>query len=96
MKPSAENQIQAAEQQARTPPKQYTRQETEKHDSKNDCWLVIDNTSMMQYPFFPGILAAKRLCSVMQVGSIREGRKSFPLCMMDMRTRSCRNVRLVW
>ncbi|RMX88701.1 hypothetical protein D0869_01431 [Hortaea werneckii] len=43
MKPSAENRIQAAKQQARTPQKQFTRQEIEKHDNENDCWLVIDN-----------------------------------------------------
>lgn len=42
MKPSVENQITEAKQQAGTPQKQFTRGEIEKHDSKDDCWIVVD------------------------------------------------------
>ena len=44
MKPSVENQFEAVKQKAGNPQKQFTREEIEKHDSENDCWLVIDNT----------------------------------------------------
>ncbi|KAK5209196.1 hypothetical protein LTR72_012454, partial [Exophiala xenobiotica] len=43
MKPSTENQLAAAQQSSNTPDKQFTRQEIEKHSSKDDCWLVINN-----------------------------------------------------
>ncbi|KAK4992186.1 hypothetical protein LTR50_001364 [Elasticomyces elasticus] len=42
MKPSMENQIATAKQEAATPQKQFTREEIEKHDNKDDCWLVVD------------------------------------------------------
>jgi len=42
MKPSVENQIAQIKQQAGTPQKQFTRQEIEKHDKEDDCWIVID------------------------------------------------------
>jgi len=42
MKPSVENQIAAVKQEAGTPQKQFTREEVEKHDSADDCWLVVD------------------------------------------------------
>lgn len=42
MKPSTENQIAKARQEAGTPQKQFTREEIEKHDREDDCWLVID------------------------------------------------------
>ncbi|KAL2353834.1 hypothetical protein BJ546DRAFT_114268 [Cryomyces antarcticus] len=42
MKPSTENQIAAAKQEAGTPQKQFTREEIEKHDKEDDCWLVVD------------------------------------------------------
>lgn len=41
MKPSVENQISNAKQQAGAPQKPFTRQEIEKHDSE-DCWIVVD------------------------------------------------------
>ena len=43
MKPSVENQLQAAKQSSGTPEKQFTRQEVEKHTSQDDAWLVIDD-----------------------------------------------------
>ncbi|KAI5368020.1 putative oxidoreductase, molybdopterin-binding domain, oxidoreductase FAD/NAD(P)-binding protein [Septoria linicola] len=43
MKPSTENQIDAAKQEAGAPQKQFTRQEIEKHNTESDCWLVVDN-----------------------------------------------------
>jgi nitrate reductase (NAD(P)H) len=42
MKPSVENQIAAVKQEAGTPQKQFTRQEIEKHDNEDDCWIVVD------------------------------------------------------
>ncbi|KXT09669.1 hypothetical protein AC579_9975 [Pseudocercospora musae] len=42
MKPSVENQIAAAKQEAGAPQKQFTRQEIEKHNIEGDCWLVVD------------------------------------------------------
>ncbi|KAK5173706.1 uncharacterized protein LTR77_002387 [Saxophila tyrrhenica] len=42
MKTSVENQIQSAKQEAGAPTKQFTRQEVEKHDKEDDCWLVVD------------------------------------------------------
>jgi nitrate reductase (NAD(P)H) len=43
MQPSVENRIANATQRAGTPQKQFTRQEIEKHDNENDCWLVVDH-----------------------------------------------------
>ncbi|KAJ4339892.1 hypothetical protein N0V87_002830 [Didymella glomerata] len=43
MKPSTENQIATAKQEAGAPSKQFTREEIEKHNSDSDCWIVVDN-----------------------------------------------------
>lgn len=43
MKPSTENQIEAAKQEAGAPSKQFTREEIEKHNKDSDCWIVVDN-----------------------------------------------------
>lgn len=43
MTPSTENQLAAAKQNSGVPDKQFTRQEIEKHNSKDDSWLVINN-----------------------------------------------------
>ncbi|KAF1364529.1 hypothetical protein EJ07DRAFT_162285 [Lizonia empirigonia] len=43
MKPSTENQIATAKQEAGAPSKQFTREEIEKHDKESDCWIVVDN-----------------------------------------------------
>jgi len=43
MKPSHENVIAKIKQEAGTPKKQFTRQEIEKHNTEQDCWLVVDN-----------------------------------------------------
>lgn len=43
MKPSQENMIAKVKQEAGTPQKQFTRQEIEKHNTEQDCWLVVDN-----------------------------------------------------
>ncbi|KAE9968988.1 hypothetical protein EG328_007142 [Venturia inaequalis] len=61
MKPSVENQIAAVKQEAGTPQKQFTREEIEKHDSAQDCWLVVDGkvydaTSVLEW--HPGGKAA--------------------------------------
>lgn len=61
MKPSVENQIAAVKQEAGTPQKQFTREEIEKHDSEQDCWLVVDGkvydtTSVLEW--HPGGKAA--------------------------------------
>lgn len=42
MKPSTENQLAAAKQDTGVPDKQFTREEIEKHNSKDDCWLVVN------------------------------------------------------
>lgn len=42
MRPSTENQVAAAKQSSGVPEKQFTRQEIERHNSKDDCWLVIN------------------------------------------------------
>lgn len=54
MKPSTENQLEAAKQDSGVPDKQFTRQEIEKHNTKDDCWLVIngnvyDSTSVLSW-----------------------------------------------
>ncbi|KAF2827904.1 hypothetical protein CC86DRAFT_465721 [Ophiobolus disseminans] len=61
MKPSVENQIASAKQDAGAPQKQFTRQEIEKHDKEDDCWLVVDGkvydaTSVLEW--HPGGKAA--------------------------------------
>ena len=43
MLPSVENRLANATQNAGAPQKQFTREEIEKHDNENDCWLVVDN-----------------------------------------------------
>jgi nitrate reductase (NAD(P)H) len=43
MQPSVENQIAKAKQDAGAPEKQFTREEIEKHDKEDDCWIVVDN-----------------------------------------------------
>jgi nitrate reductase (NAD(P)H) len=42
MQPSVENRIASAKQDAGAPEKQFTRQEIEKHDKEDDCWIVVD------------------------------------------------------
>lgn len=42
MKPSVVNKIEAAKREAGAPQKQFTREEIEKHDKEDDCWLVVD------------------------------------------------------
>ncbi|KAK1981000.1 hypothetical protein LZ30DRAFT_721568 [Colletotrichum cereale] len=42
MKPSVVNQVEAAKRDAGTPQKQFTREEVEKHDKEDDCWIVVD------------------------------------------------------
>jgi len=42
MKPSTENQLAAAKQNSGIPDKQFTRAEIEKHNKKDDCWLVVN------------------------------------------------------
>lgn len=54
MKPSTENQLAAAKQDTGVPDKQFTREEIEKHNAKDDCWLVIngnvyDSTSVLSW-----------------------------------------------
>jgi len=61
MKPSVENQIASARQDAGAPQKQFTRQEIEKHDKEGDCWIVVDGkvydaTSVLEW--HPGGKAA--------------------------------------
>lgn len=42
MKPSAENTIAKVRQEAGAPQKQFTREEIEKHDRQDGCWIVVD------------------------------------------------------
>ncbi|KAF9875001.1 nitrate reductase [Colletotrichum karsti] len=42
MKPSVVSQVEAAKRDAGTPQKQFTREEIEKHDKEDDCWIVVD------------------------------------------------------
>ena len=43
MKESAENKIADAGKGTDAPNKQFTKEEIEKHDKKDDCWIVVDN-----------------------------------------------------
>ena len=61
MKPSVENQITEEKLQAGTPQRQFTREEIEKHDKRDDCWIVVDGkvydaTSVLDW--HPGGVAA--------------------------------------
>lgn len=54
MQPSAENRMEAIKREAASPQKQFTREEIEKHDKENDCWIVIngkvyDATSVLSW-----------------------------------------------
>ena len=42
LQPSTEVQIADAKQEAGAPQKQFTREEIEKHDNENGCWIVVD------------------------------------------------------
>ncbi|ENH65123.1 Nitrate reductase [NADH] 1 [Fusarium oxysporum f. sp. cubense race 1] len=42
MEPSVENKIAEAKQEAGAPQKEFTREEIEKHNTQDDCWLVVD------------------------------------------------------
>lgn len=42
MKPRVENQIAEARQEAGAPQKEFTREEVEKHNQQDDCWIVVD------------------------------------------------------
>jgi nitrate reductase (NAD(P)H) len=43
IQPSAELKLAQTKQEAGTPQKQFTREEIEKHDEEDDCWIVVDN-----------------------------------------------------
>ena len=43
IQPSAELELAQTKQEAGTPQKQFTREEIEKHDEEDDCWIVVDN-----------------------------------------------------
>src|SRR5438046_1322807 len=54
MEPSEEVRLSEAKQEAGAPHKQFTREEIEKHSSKDDCWVVIngkvyDATSVLSW-----------------------------------------------
>ncbi|GKT58265.1 nitrate reductase [Colletotrichum tofieldiae] len=42
MKPSVVNQVETAKRNSGTPQKKFTREEIEKHDKEDDCWIVVD------------------------------------------------------
>ncbi|KAK5747496.1 hypothetical protein LTR17_000137 [Elasticomyces elasticus] len=61
MQPFEENKIASAKQEAGAPQKQFTRQEIEKHDHEDDCWIAVggkvyDATSVLAW--HPGGKAA--------------------------------------
>ncbi|KAK5139170.1 hypothetical protein LTR32_007554, partial [Rachicladosporium monterosium] len=61
MEPSEENKIASAKQEAGAPQTQFTREEIEKHDREDDCWIVVggkvyDATSVLAW--HPGGKAA--------------------------------------
>ena len=43
MQPSGDLKLEQVKQDAATPQKQFTREEIEKHDKEDDCWIVVDN-----------------------------------------------------
>ncbi|BFZ57355.1 hypothetical protein PYCC9005_004407 [Savitreella phatthalungensis] len=43
MKPSVTDRIKAVEQKASSPSKSFTREEIEKHNSDEDCWIVVND-----------------------------------------------------
>lgn len=54
MQPSPDQRVEEAKQSSGTPEKQFTREEIEKHDKENDCWIVVDGkvydaTSVMDW-----------------------------------------------
>ena len=54
MQPSWENRIENIKHEAASPQKQFTREEIEKHNKDNDCWIVIngkvyDATSVLDW-----------------------------------------------
>jgi len=54
MKPSTSEQIESIKQKASAPEKQFTRQEIEKHNTQDDCWIVVngnvyDATSVLSW-----------------------------------------------
>lgn len=42
-RPSIENKIAKIKEEAAAPQKQFTKDEIEKHNSEDDCWIVVDN-----------------------------------------------------
>ena len=61
LEPSTELLVADAKQSAGAPQKQFTREEVEKHDKDNDCWIVVDGnvydaTSVLEW--HPGGKAA--------------------------------------
>lgn len=54
MRPSTKNRIENIKHEAASPQKQFTREEIEKHNNENDCWIVIngkvyDATSVLDW-----------------------------------------------
>lgn len=54
MQPSTENQIEKIKHEVASPQKQFTREEIEKHNKDDDCWIVIngkvyDATSVLDW-----------------------------------------------
>lgn len=54
MQPSTENQIEKIKHEVASPQKQFTREEIEKHNKEDDCWIVIngkvyDATSVLEW-----------------------------------------------
>ncbi|KAJ5514912.1 hypothetical protein N7463_004464 [Penicillium fimorum] len=54
MQPSTENYVENIKHEAASPQKQFTREEVEKHNKENDCWVVIngkayDATSVLDW-----------------------------------------------
>lgn len=43
MQQSTENRIEEAKREALSPQKQFTREEIEKHNAEDDCWIVVNN-----------------------------------------------------